>query len=147
MSTELAVPPILLDPQTGQALEVNPENAAVVLHRIKDLYALIRDAKEMATHVLLDEMRRQGLKTMNVGGLKVEQRTSKEIHWNLELLEELRKAGLPEERYNDLVRETVSYHVNANEAKRIAAANDTYRSIIEAARTDHERTPTISVTS
>jgi len=72
-------------------------------------------------------------------------REKHEDMWLLDVLEELLEAGLPEERYNDLVIQEVSYKVSGLEAKRIAAANPEYASIIERARQRVQKAPYVKV--
>jgi len=55
-------------------------------------------------------------------------------------------AGLPEARYDALVKQEITHKVNANEAKRIGGTNPQYAEIIERAKTLHDRPVSAKVT-
>lgn len=143
--TALALPPLLIDIRTGEALEPTPENAAVLLYALKQHKRQAIEAIKLCEQILHAEARRQGTKTLHLPGGQVEVRTPTELVWNLELLEELRTLGLPEERWNDLVRETVERKVDARIAKQIAASNEAYAKVIDAARQTHDKPPYVLI--
>jgi len=120
-----------------------PEEVAQALADIRRLEAQLRAVKSELGIALAAEGARQGTKTMRFGGLTVKLKSDKRIVWDVEELSKLLDAGLPQERYDELVSTEVTYKVSAAEAKRIAGANDGYAAIIERARTEHE--PTVSV--
>lgn len=139
-STELVIP--------GLATLVNMEEPAQVAQALADIRSLenqLREIKSDLSAVLIGESARQGSKTLRFGDLTVEVSGGTSIEWDLDELAKLQAAGLPEERYDALVRTTVSQTVSAAEAKRIAAVNSEYARIIERARTDREVAPRVSV--
>jgi hypothetical protein len=135
----------IVDVRTGELLPATPENASRALQAIREMEGLLRDAKALATAVLVDEARRQGTKTLRVGGRTVTVKESREIVWDMEQLEKLRDLGLPESRWAELVTEVLSYKVSAQVAKELSGANPEYAEIIERARTDYVRTSYASV--
>lgn len=125
----------------GVGSVVNLDKPAEVAQALADVRALenaLRDVKPILTGALVEESKRQGKKTLRFGDLEVVISQSREIVWDLEVLAELLDAGMSEERYAELVTETVTYKVSAQEAKIIAGANPEYARIIERARTDHD---------
>ena len=52
---------------------------------------------------------------------------------------------MPEKRIREIVVETVSYSVRAGEAKKAAAANKKYATIIESHTTEHDGTPYVTI--
>lgn len=112
----------------------DPAGCLRVLSEIRELEAKLKEAKADLTAALASEFSRQGTKTLEIDGIRAELRGGTEIVWDLEVLEELRDLGLPEERMGALITTEVVYRVNANEAKRIASANAEYADVVERAR-------------
>jgi histone H3/H4 len=149
-TTDLAihvVPESVLDFASGELIPAtDTPRIAAYLADIRELErGPLKDAKRACAIILEDELRRQGIKTVHYGRLDVTMSEEKEIVWDMEILEELREAGLPEERFGELVKEEVSYKVSAAVAKQIAAANETYAEIIGRARTDVDKGARVSV--
>ncbi len=137
---EIAVPGI------GTVVSLDkPQEIAQALADIRDLENQLRIVKGNLSYLLVDESERVGSKTLHLDGMTVEISGGNAIEWDLEELEKLRDAGLPEARYDELVKTEVSYKVDARQAQRIAGANPAYATIIERARTDRETTPRVSV--
>lgn len=125
----------LVVPYSGELVPLDsPSECARVLNEIRELKKKLREAEQELTFVLTQEFQRQGLKTMELDGVKMELKGGSEIAWDLEVLEELRELGLPEDRFNDLVKAEVSYKVSAREAQRIASTNEQYAEVIERAK-------------
>lgn len=138
-TTALAVPEYLLDLRTGEQLEPTPENAAALLARLRHEYKPdIQTAIHACEAVLIECARTMGTKTLDFGHVKAMVYGGSTPDWDLEELAKLRDVGLPEERWNELVTETVSYKVNAAVAKQIAGANSAYAEVIARARRDVE---------
>jgi hypothetical protein len=129
MSEELIVP------TTGEVISSDdPLGCLRVLAEVRALEAQLKDLKGALTQALGEEFKRQGTKTLELGGVKAELRGGSEVVWDVEILEELREAGLPDARMDALVATEITYKVNANIAKSIAAVNDEYAQIIERAK-------------
>jgi hypothetical protein len=126
----------LIVPTTGEVISSDdPVGCLRVLSEIRDLEGQLRELKGALTQALAEEFSRQGTKTLELGSVKAELRGGSEVVWDVEILEELRELGLPDERMDALVTTEVTYKVNARVAKMIAAANERYAAIIERAQT------------
>jgi hypothetical protein len=143
-STEIVVPGI------GQV--VNLEDAhetALALAAVRDLEYRLRDVKKDLSRALVFASEQEGRKTLYLGdelGLRVEIKGGSETVYDAEEIElGLREAGMAETRIREIVVETTSYKVAANEAKKAAAANQRYKAVIDAHTRVEERTPTVSV--
>lgn len=135
---ERAISREVANPITGELIDVtDPASCAIAIAELRVLEDRIKEVRRVLGATLVDESRRLGTKTLHLPGAEVTLTESRSIVWDLEVLAELRDLGLPEERWNELVRTTVEERVNANVAKSIAGGNDEYRRVVEAARTDH----------
>lgn len=143
--TDLVAPAALLDVRTGELVEATPDKAAELLVAMRQFKAQILDAVKACEYVLLEESQRQGTKTLRLQNVAAVVSGGSELDWDLDVLGELRAAGLPEERFNELVVATVTYRVNAAVAKQLAAANPIYASVIERARGTVERPWRVSI--
>jgi hypothetical protein len=136
----------LVVPNTGELVFLeDPAQCARVLYEIADLEQRIRDLKGALRETLFEESKLQGTKTLHFPGLDAVISTPVTTSWNYEVLLELREAGLPEERFNDLVMAETTYKVNGSVAKSIGASNDVYAEIIERAKTRVPRSPSVYV--
>jgi len=125
----------LIVPTTGEV--INPDDPAGclrVLTEIRELESKLKELKSALTEALGFEFSRLGTKTIELNGIKAELRGGSEIVWDVEILEELRGLGLPDERMVALVTTEISYKVNASVAKQLAAANEAYAEVIERAK-------------
>jgi hypothetical protein len=136
----------VVDPFTGSLVDVSDPMAAA------EFLDALRQSKETITKIIhavegiqLAEFERQGTKTIHAGRWDLELESQVSYQWDEEVLHELLDAGLPEERYQDLVKTTVSVKVLQGEAKRLEAANPAYAEIIGRARTRVEKPPRVSV--
>lgn len=126
----------LIVPTTGEVISSDdPIGCLRVLAEVRALEAKLKDLKGALTGALGEEFKRQGAKTLELGGVKAELRGGSEVVWDVEILEELRDAGLPDARMDALVTTEITYKVNASVAKAIAAVNDDYAEIVERAKT------------
>jgi hypothetical protein len=127
-------------PTTGELVDLgNPEACAAALDAIREMEFKVKDFKRVLTEVLVDESIRMGSKTLRFGPHKVVIKERVVTIWDMEVLEQLLDAGLPQERFNDLVKAEVTYKVDKNESKRISAVNPVYAEIIDAAKREESR--------
>jgi hypothetical protein len=133
-------------PHSGEIISLDDARlCAKSLDEIRQLEARLREVKQDLTNAILVESRRQGSKTLHLGDdLRVEVSGGKTVDWDLDVLERLRDAGLPEDRYDALVRATVTYSVSAREADRISV-NPEYARIIDLARSEDDAPYRVSV--
>lgn len=145
LETVEAAADVVVTPQGTVVRLDHPDEVAQALADVRTLETQLRTLKSALTQALVDEAQRQGSKTLRFGDLKVEVTSPVTVTWDLEELAKLLDAGLPQDRYDALVKTEVTYKVDAREAKRIAGS-DRYRAIIERARVEGETAPRASVT-
>ncbi len=145
-STDVALPDELLDPISGELIPTR-DTAAVAdtLVHLRHLKDTVQAAISAFSEAVIAESRRQGTKTLNVGDMTLKVSADHELVWDIELLQMLTEAGLPPERYAELVIEEVSYRVNANVAKQLAGASPEYAEIINAAKGSQPKRQYVSV--
>lgn len=132
----------IVAPTTGVLVDLSsPAEVAHALHEIRDIEDKVKDFKRVLTHVLVEEAARQGAKTIELGGLKVVIKEGEQILWDVDVLEDLLEAGLPQERFDELVKVECTHKVSKREADRIAAGRPEYAEIIETAKTVIPRVP------
>jgi len=139
VSTELALPEQLVDVRTGELLPATPDNAVRLLEAARDMRGRLMSLVKDCEAVLLEESRRQGTKTLHLDGATATVTGGTDLQWDMEVLLELRDAGLPEQRYNELVVATVTYKVDARVAKQLEGANAEYAAVIDRARSRVEK--------
>jgi hypothetical protein len=133
-------------PTTGEVVSLeNPEECARALVEIQDLKSRLREFESVLKRSLLEASSEQGTKTLHFSGMVASITTPVTTIWDHEVLGELREAGLPEERFNQLVRAEVTYKVDRSVARSIAGANETYASILERAQEKIPGEPGVSV--
>jgi hypothetical protein len=132
---------------TGEVVPLaDAKRCALALSSIRKLENQLKDAKRQLIDAIVEETERQGTRTLDIGeGFKAVVSGGTDKIWDIEVLERLRDAGLPEERFNALVKTEVRFKVDAREAKRIAAANPVYAAIISDAETEVEAAYTVQV--
>lgn len=137
---------LLVHPATGEVLEATPENAALLLKRLREFRSALNDAVRACEGVLVEHSAVAGTKTLHLGQVTAKITGGPEVLWDVEELRAgLRDAGLPEDRLGELVRETVEYKVNASVARQIASANPEYARVVEAAKQTVEKPWRVSV--
>lgn len=146
-STEVAVPQQLVDVRTGELVPATPEKAIELLEVAREMRALVLSVVKDCEAVLLEASRVQGTKTLHFDRGTATVTGGQELAWDLSLLPLLLDAGLPQERYDELVTATVTYKVSAQVAKQLEAANEDYAEIIRAARGYVEKPFRVSVRS
>jgi hypothetical protein len=135
MNEELALPAAITVPGVGTLVRINNlDEVTQALQDVRTLEGQLRDAKAVLTAAVVQESQRQGTKTLTAAGVTVTVSPDTEIVWDMTVLPELLDAGLPPDRYNDLVEEVVTYKVNGTEARKLEGANPVYAAIIGRAR-------------
>ena len=139
---EIALPGIatIVDLEDGEA-------CAQALDDLRDFEQLISEAKAALTRAVVAHSERIGLLTFELpDGRKAEVVKRPVVTYDAEAIEEgLRAAGMSEERIRDIVKEEVTYKVAAVEAKKAARSNENYAQIIEDARSEIPKTPSVTI--
>lgn len=138
----------LVLPLTGEIIDrTDPQACAKALMDIRALDEQMKAVKAALTQALIEHSHVVGSKTIQVaGGYNAIISGGKETVYDaMRLEQELREAGLPEERIGDLVKTEVSYRVLAGEAKRLASANPQYAAVIERCSQQVEKTQYVSI--
>ncbi len=135
--TEVAVPQMLVNVDTGEQLPATIENAAAVLNAARDMKKRMDDLIYATTLYLVSESTVRGTQTLNVGDVTVTLSGGEGTTYDAQdLMEALRVAGCPEDRIEQAVVATVSFKINRSVLRQLAAANPDYEAAIElAART------------
>lgn len=134
-STDLTIPPHLLNPITGELVATaNLDQVVQNLDQLREMRRRIGDVFADFAAVVIEASRQRGKRTLTAGGFDIEITGGWELDWDTDVLEELRAAGMTEERFNELVVPTLTYKVNARVANQISAANPVYKAIIDRAR-------------
>lgn len=145
-STELAMPEELLNPISGElVLTSDIDRVAVTLDQLKQHRQRVNEAIAEFTFPLLLASRQQGTKTLRAGGLTFAISSGFDLTWDTEVLLELLDAGLPQERYDELVTQTVEFKVNGSVARALSGSNPAYAEIIERARIRNPKTQSATV--
>lgn len=129
-----AVPEELIDVATGERLPATVDNALRVIVAAREMkYRIgnvIRDAESFLAHLSLV----QGTKTFHVESGTVELKGGTSTEYDaLDLINELRAVGCPEERIEAAVATEVSYKVNRAVLRQLASANPDYAAAAERA--------------
>jgi hypothetical protein len=124
----------LVLPGIGQIVDLSDyEDSAFALATVRDLEQQLREIKGVLTDAIVDGARVMGTKTLHLKDGRVATLSAgTETIYDAERIEDgLRALGMPEERIREVVQETVTYKVNAVEAKRVAGANEEYARVID----------------
>jgi len=143
--TEIEEREVYLIPAVGTVVTLqNASEVARALSDVRDLESQLRDAKRVLTDALVEESRRRGSKTLELGRMSAESRGGVDDAAATEKLEQgLLSLGCPDDLLREIVKEEVSYKVDARRASRAATANPEYAAVIKAARTEIEKPHTI----
>jgi len=126
------------NPITGEVVDLTkPDEVAGALRDLRGFRAeQLASAIRYLEGILLEEMERQGTKTLRYGGVEAKASTKNETIYDVEALRaSLGRAGCPEERINDLITEEVTYKVNGSVARELSGANPKYARAIKRAKT------------
>jgi alkylhydroperoxidase/carboxymuconolactone decarboxylase family protein YurZ len=136
----------LVVPESGEIVFLDdPLACARVLYEIADLEQRIKDLKGALRETIFKESEIQGTKTLHLGALDAVISTPSVTAWDYKVLRELLKAGLPKERFAELVQKEITYKVNGSVARQIKGASEVYAEIIERAQTKIPRNPSVYV--
>jgi len=127
-STELVIP-------TGELVSLDDyPRVAQALKSLRQMEDAIREAKAELTHALVEHSRQLGSKTITFeDGHQAIVRGGTETIYDAEEIEAgLRAAGMGEIRIRQIVKEIVSYKVDARQAMSAAVANPDYAAVIRA---------------
>lgn len=125
----------LLQPLTGEL--ISPADVPALgeaIRALREHKSQIDVAIYAFTQAVVEASQALGTKTIRAGSMTIKVTGGDTIEWDVTELVKLRAAGLPEERYAELVTEQVSYKVNASVAKSIEGSNPVYAKIIGQAR-------------
>jgi hypothetical protein len=85
--------------------------------------------------VLLEHMDEHGKHTLRFGDTTIRGDTNTDDYdYDVTVLQELLDAGLPADRFSELVQQRVEFRVMKNVAKEVAASRPEYREILDRAR-------------
>lgn len=147
--TEVAVPETILNPLTGELVPASDvPKVAVALAALREYKGRVLDGIREAEAIVLEASREQGTKTLRFeDGTVAEVSGGSAVEWqDVDGLEqELREAGLPDDRLGEVIRVTVERVVVTGEANRVARANPVYAEIIERHRSRVEKPWRVSV--
>lgn len=133
-------------PHTGEVVDLADANAAARVYvALGEMESKIKDARTLVRRALVQHAATYGGDTMRIDAAEVKISHPAEIQWDVNVLRELRAAGLPEKRWEELVETTVTVKVKATVAKQIAKANPVYAKIIERAERRIPKPDTVTV--
>jgi signal transduction histidine kinase len=145
-NTDLALPEDLLNPFTGELVPTGDlARVAATLDDLRGIRQKLNDAVAAFTEAVIAESRRQGTRTLQAAGVRLEVSADNTIEWDVEELLKLRDLGLPEARYNELVQQTVTFKVNGSVARQLEGASEEYAKVIDRARVRVPRKQYVSV--
>lgn len=135
-----------LVPVLGTVVDLSkPAEIATALRDVREAKRVLDQWRIEFEERLAEEAARQGSKTLRYGDVTVKVSSDTEIQWDLAVLRELREAGLPEERYKELVATTITYKVSSTVAKQLEGANPAYAEIVQRARSRYPGRTRVSV--
>jgi len=138
--TDLELVAQIVDIRTGEIVPATDANrVADILKHLKDYRTQIGHAIRQCETALIETSKERGTKTLHLDGVEVQISGGPALQWDVEILEELSAAGLPDDRYTELVTIEQTYKVNASVAKSIAASNPVYAEIVERARSYQDK--------
>lgn len=131
----------------GEIVDLGDAVACVqALATIRELESRLREAKAVLTDAVAEECKRRGTKTLDLpAGGKAVYADRVEVIWDIEVLETLRALGLPEDRFDALVKTEVTMKVDARVAGQLAGANPDYAEVIAAAKTVVTRPGSVTI--
>ena len=137
----------LVVPGIGEIVPLDdPQKVAFALDGIRDLERNLKEIKSELTAAIVEASKVQGTKTLHLDGLDAIVKSGTKVEYDPIAIElGLREAGMPEERIREIVKETVSYSVDAVKAKQAAGANPAYAAVIAANQQTIESPPYVTI--
>lgn len=138
----------LMVPGIGEVVLLDDAKAvALALATVRSLEWELRSVKTELTRALVHASEIEGTKTLHLeGGVKATVKSGSEVVYDAEEIAlGLREAGMSEERISQIVKEVVTYKVDANQAKQAAGANPAYAEVIEANKRVEEKPPYVTI--
>lgn len=135
-----------LDNGVDLALNGGPDDQARLLEAFRLLDANVARMKRTLSQAIAAHAEVVGAKTLRAGGVKLVVKGGSETIVDAEMLAaSYRRAGMPEDRVNEIVVETVTRKVDLVKAKQAAAANPKYKRALARASTTRETPVSVSV--
>jgi hypothetical protein len=133
----------------GQLINLHdPAAVAVAIDDLRNLEARIKEAKAVLVDAIAQYAEQAGAgKTLNLpGGIRATLKADRKVLWDAQQLEQdLRDAGMSEERIREIVVEEVSWTVAAAEARKAASVNPAYAHAVAEARKEIPQRPSVKV--
>jgi hypothetical protein len=136
LESETVVVPLL-----GLAVDLyRMEEVAEALDAVRQAKRQLDEARVGLEQILAYEAQRRGTKTLHFGELEVSVRGGPETTYDIEVLAQLQEVGLPEDRYNSLVKTRIEQRVDRNVLRQLlGSGNPDYAAIIRKAESVEER--------
>jgi hypothetical protein len=124
-------------PWSGEIIDVSdPAVVATALYELREMRRRMAEFEEAAQQMLLDQMDTRGQWTMRFGDREVEGSTpGDDYYYDVEQFRKVLEAGLPEDRFNEIVTVKVTESVNRTKAKALLKVPQ-YEQIVKDARVD-----------
>lgn len=137
----------LVVPGIGTVVDLSdPQQCALALADVREIESMFAGTKRRLTEAIVEASKQRGTKTLHLDGLTATIKGDSVTSYDAEEIEVgLRAAGMPEDRIREIVKETVSYRVVANEAKKAAGANPAYANVIDSHKTTKETDPHVTI--
>jgi hypothetical protein len=134
---------------TGELISLDDTAAcAVALDELRTLEQRVKEIKKTLIDAIDKGVTSAGRgRTLHLPtGVTVVSKKNVDVLWDAQQLEDdLREAGMSEERIREIVIEEVSYTVRAAEAKKAASVNPEYAQAVAASRREIKKRASISV--
>lgn len=137
----------LVVPGLGTVVDLaSPSACAFALDDIRDLKRQFGYVETELTEAIVAACEVEGTKTLHFPGGTAIVKTGETWEYDAEQMEiGLREAGMPEHRIREIVKEVVSYKVDAVKAKQAGAANPAYQEVVDATKTLVVKSPYVRV--
>lgn len=134
---------------TGEIISLEDTAAcAIALDELRTLERRVKEAKDTLQDAIEAAKIREGRgNTLHLpGGVVAVVQSGTKIVWDAQQLEnDLREAGMSDERISEIIQLEYSYTVKAAEAKKAASSNPEYAQAVAAARREIPGKPYVSV--